>query len=892
MHIIHRLEPTMTGQKGGSDTKVMLQHKVNQMLFSPPFLLVALIYLCLPLCTESCECQTNNTLHLNITENDGHGSTIIINFLEGYPNNYFIVDFWDSSDSDRETKFYKYFRLENTLSTIGSIDREEIAKGLGDPYSPVRFEFEITYYDYDDIEEQDCKCVTLDVIDLDDNTPTFGTEQKVVMFHEDNTEVGRKVDIPIAVDDDEAGNGTSVYELVDESGKFELVYNYYSGTPRVKALSLKHNSPLDYEQQSSYQLQLHAREDNESPDEDVLSILVMVIDSCDEPVTFTTSRYTPSVIEEMGDIPIVKVEATDDDNRTNCPLTYEITKACRRETNHQTSNCENIAIQPLFTLDLESGQLTLLEELDRESYSEYEVTIRASDGQHSPATAMVVISVEDINDNPPVVHHEIRRIIPEKQLPGPNALGDITVTDDDAGENGTTTVYLLDNSTGIREESQTFRLIKQNEIEYRFVLNRSLDFETQREFSLIIQVQDHGINPYSVERHVLIQIEDSNDHPPEFVNLPTVRSIPENSVLNTPVITVEARDGDEGIITYELPESNATYPYQHLFQIEQEIGRILVGDVVLDYENVTSYTILVVARNSENDEHLSSSAELTILLEDVNDNYPTFPKPVYEFNFEEGEVNVTGGPFEATDADIGANADIRYELLDHHDKFAVDSVTGAVRTKVVFDREEQDKYTIRVRAVNVVSTTDNAVRVGDVAEVQVTVIDVNDNPPMWKNIPTTATISSDSSVGRFIIALTATDADIGDNAEVSYKLDPSSRIFNITTGNGIIRVKANLENEIGSHDVLVTAFNTYDPEQSNVRNITIVVEEPSSSPSSSSVIIGSISGVVALVIVVVILMLVVLLWVYWDKRQRSRKLQSYIDGVREPPEGGTGGSRD
>ena len=166
---------------------------------------------------------------------------------------------------------------------------------------------------------------------------------------------------------------------------------------------------------------------------------------------------------------------------------------------------------------------------------------------------------------------------------------------------------------------------------------------------------------------------------------------------------------------------------------------------------------------------------------------------------------------------------------------------------------------------------------------QVTVIDVNDNPPVWENTLTMVTISSDYSVGTFVIVLMATDADIGDNAEVSYKLDPS-RLFNITIDNGIIRVKANLENEIGNHNVLVTAFNTHDPEQSNVRNMTIVVEKPFSSHPTSFIVF--INEVIALVIFVIILMLIVLLLVYLDKRRCSRNLEKcrsdIIDGISSP----------
>ena len=168
-------------------------------------------------------------------------------------------------------------------------------------------------------------------------------------------------------------------------------------TPRVQTLYLKNISPLDYEQQSSYNLQLRAREDNDAPDEDILDINVIVRDKCDEPPTFPTSRYTASVCEDsMPDHHIVTVEATDADDRALCLLAYTITKVCEVKTGEDT--CTNTEGEP-FVLNSESGRLTVLqEELDRETITEYQVTVQATDNEQSSATATVVIRIED-NDS-------------------------------------------------------------------------------------------------------------------------------------------------------------------------------------------------------------------------------------------------------------------------------------------------------------------------------------------------------------------------------------------------------------------------------------------------------------------------------------------------------------
>ena len=376
---------------------IVVRHKMRQ-LFLSPSLLRAMICLFLPQCMAMGVCPPENTTQkeLNITENFADEFSFDFQDLFVDVSSDSILDY---TFSRNETVFNRYFRWENIpryLYTRGQIDRELIALELLGPYSPVTFQFDIFLFNFVDLTLNSCINVTLNVIDLDDNSPTFGDAMPVI-FDEDNEAVDKLRQISIAVDHDEGRNGTSVYQLIDDSGKFELVYSNYTNTPRVQTLYLKNISPLDYEQQSSYNLQLRAREDNDAPDEDILDINVIVRDKCDEPPTFPTSRYTASVCEDsMPDHHIVTVEATDADDRALCLLAYTITKVCEVKTGEDT--CTNTEGEP-FVLNSESGRLTVLqEELDRETITEYQVTVQATDNEQSSATATVVIRIED-NDS-------------------------------------------------------------------------------------------------------------------------------------------------------------------------------------------------------------------------------------------------------------------------------------------------------------------------------------------------------------------------------------------------------------------------------------------------------------------------------------------------------------
>lgn len=775
----------------------MIRHKLST-LQTAILLCISLLPLCF---SATCPEDSTSTLTLSVTEDygldDGSSSDLVLvqDFEEPNPDpDDNSQPFIDHNFEENELVFNNYFQWgiggeeRGKLYKKGWIDREVIANDLFDTYNPVKFEFDILVYNFMLVLYK-CLNVTLYVHDLDDNTPMFPAPTKLVTFPDDNEAVGERTSIPIAVDDDEGVDGTSEYVLVDDSGKFELVFENYTNSNRVRYLYLRNVSPLDHEQQPSYELQLYAREGNDDPDETVLTINVEVVDSCDERAMFTTSRYTPSISEAANlNALIIIVEATDNDDPNECILEYSIPRVCGRET--VLSNCQTISSHP-FNLDSESGRLTLIDELDRESIAEYEITVQASDSYQS-STAMVIVSVEDINDNDPVVVHNILPTIEEQQMVDPDrSIGHFTVSDADAGRNGQIFVKLIDNSTGIAQISQTFRLITQNQIDYQIILNRSLDYETQTEFSLIIQVQDNGTQPRFRNKHVTISIEDYNDHPPEFVDPNTGITIPENSVMNTEVTRIEANDEDSGtnaIITFSLPPNDENYPFQDLFTIESEIGLIKVGNGNLDYEDTTNYTILVEAKNSESeDDQLTSTLEVTIWLENINDIMPDImtPESPYEGmeNAEQGEII---GQIIATDED---NLEpLIYSITTFTSLFSIND-DGVISLEGELDFETRTSYDVTVNVYDGFYTAS--------AEVTISVLNVNDERPVFNHLGAyTATVQEESQQNEvFVTRVVAVDED-NEPQDIHYTIEQGEHMdrFRINS-NGEIFTTESLDRE-------------------------------------------------------------------------------------------------
>ena len=82
------------------------------------------------------------------------------------------------------------------------------------------------------------------------------------------------------------------------------------------------------------------------------------------------------------------------------------------------------------------------------------------------------------------------------------------------------------------------------------------------------------------------------------------------------------------------------------------------------------------------------------------------------------------------------------------------------------DREVQPAYLIAVRA----SDRGEPHSLSSLVNVTVTVLDVNDNPPVFERRDQLATIPEDVGVGTEVLRVYAASKDIGTNAEITYSI--------------------------------------------------------------------------------------------------------------------------
>uniref|UniRef100_A0A665X2J0 Cadherin-12 n=1 Tax=Echeneis naucrates TaxID=173247 RepID=A0A665X2J0_ECHNA len=235
-----------------------------------------------------------------------------------------------------------------------------------------------------------------------------------------------------------------------------------------------------------------------------------------------------------------------------------------------------------------------------------------------------------------------------------------------------------------------------------------------------------------------------------------------------------------------------------IFTIDQTTGDIHALRS-LDREEKPYYTLRAQAVDINTNRPLEPESEFVIKVQDINDNEPKFLEGPYMASVPEmSPVGTYVTQVTATDADdptYGNSARVVYSILHGQPYFSVDPKTGVIKTALPnMDREVKEQYQVLIQA------KDMGGQLGGLAgttTVNITLSDVNDNPPRFSK----SEVPESSAVGSAVGRIKAHDLDIGRNAEVEYTIVPGDggAMFDITTNEhnqeGIIILKRPLDYE-------------------------------------------------------------------------------------------------
>ncbi|XP_052430047.1 protocadherin beta-15-like isoform X15 [Carassius gibelio] len=484
-------------------------------------------------------------------------------------------------------------------------------------------------------------------------------------------------------------------------------------------------------------------------------------------------------------------------------------------------------------INLNTGELIVAERIDRESLCGKKAlcVIKQELILENPLEShRINVNVQDVNDNTPIFKKDIIKFeIRESAVKGARFLLE-EAHDADIGTNSVQTYNLGQNK--YFELAVAAKTI--GKLYGELVLYKELDREQQQEVTLILTAVDGGTPPRSGTVAIHVTVLDANDNAPVFSQAVYKVSLPENSPLDTVVVTVSATDADEGQngeVMYEL--SHAMEGFKQLFYLDRKTGVISIKGPI-DFEEETTFNLRIIAKDGSGQ---TSYSNVVINVSDINDNDPiiivkSLNSPIPENVLPGTEVGIIN----VQDRDSENNGQVRCSIQQNVPFKLVPSIKNyfSLVTTGELDRELLSDYNITITA-----TDEGSPPLSSTKNIHLTVADVNDNPPVFQEQSYRAHVQENNKPGSSICSVSATDPDWRQNGTVVYSLlssdlsgAPVSSFLSINGDTGVIHAVRSFDYEqLKSFKVLVLARdNGSPPLSSNVTVSVFITDENDNSP--------------------------------------------------------------
>ncbi|XP_068445887.1 protocadherin alpha-8-like [Clinocottus analis] len=335
----------------------------------------------------------------------------------------------------------------------------------------------------------------------------------------------------------------------------------------------------------------------------------------------------------------------------------------------------------------------------------------------------------------------------------------------------------------------------------------------------------HPMGIYRIE----INIVDINDNAPSFIEQTHVFNISESSSTGERYPLPVAQDADTGsnsVKTYKLSLN------EH-FSIDVSSGgdsayAELVLQKALDREKQAVIKLTLTAVDGGKPAR-SGTMQILVNVIDVNDNTPSFSKPLYKVRVSESApIGTIILKLNATDLDEALNSDIKYAFMkrgnvNYPEKFIVNPQSGEIAVNVNLDYEESNAYELRVQATD----KGHSPRSG-YSKVLVEVVDINDNAPEISVTSLMSPVKESAEMGTVVALVTVTDKDGGKNGITTCQIKDSVP-FTLTSNYKnyySLTVDGLLDREIVTHyNVTITATDEGSPALSSTAVINVHISD-------------------------------------------------------------------
>ncbi|RCN25728.1 cadherin domain protein, partial [Ancylostoma caninum] len=297
---------------------------------------------------------------------------------------------------------------------------------------------------------------------------------------------------------------------------------------------------------------------------------------------------------------------------------------------------------------------------------------------------------------------------------------------------------------------------------------------------LTARATDGGKYPLSDTANVRIKTDAFDGHGFRFTRELYQRTVRDTTALGSVLLVVSTLPN--GVARYSMKQ-----PCSH-FDVHAASGAVILKRW-LTRERAKSVACTVIARNRAGEE---DTTKVLIKTSNTNQHSPIFKQQVYRGFLRE---NSPGGSsvlladnspllVSATDKDVGPSALIGYRLLNPNEPyFVVDFVTGAVRSRKPVDFEKLKEWIFYVQA----SDMGDPVRASPIpAMVIVSIIDTNDQKPVFTKSKFEVDLVLPTVAGRVVARPTAKDEDTVGKLRYSIKGTAFVKLFSINFTDGSI----------------------------------------------------------------------------------------------------------
>lgn len=490
---------------------------------------------------------------------------------------------------------------------------------------------------------------------------------------------------------------------------------------------------------------------------------------------------------------------------------------------------------PRVSVVEQSGNVYLEEVLDREALCGYlvdcqftfDVAVRtASNSYITVLTAQVTI--QDKNDHVPIFPNSFINL----QVSENDKVTKYPIAPAEDRDIGNFSVQSYD----IVQQSDIFDLEKtknpDQSVSIQVILKKELDREEQNRYQFHIVAKDGGEAPNSGTLSVSVEVLDENDNYPKFLESEYSMSVKEKAAAGTIVLQVLATDKDIGVngqISYRFsPHQQGLEQIQQVFTINSQTGEISLASSLS--ANPGKVFQFYVDASDHGDQPKITQQVVTVTVVDGGNNPPELQLS-YIVSSDNGVMNISESAKNATplahvrvdDSDSGLNGNVSCTINDTNFTLQPVGTKGfIVMTNNRLDRENVERYYVTVFCEDKGSPP-----LSSHINFTVNVTDENDSIPRFSKGVYSATLIENANEGGVVTQVSASDEDIGRNAQINYYLhDDSVSKFAINSHTGVITANMKFDREVNPRITFrVLAVDGGNPQQTGTATVVLTITD-------------------------------------------------------------------